>query len=70
MKYQRKGSAPPEGHLEPQEELCLAHEEFFPGEKECVSTQKMLDVVVLTSRSMYSQSSLVQLALKVQWSPS
>lgn len=70
VKHQRKGSASPEGHREPQEDLRLAHEEIFPGGKECANTQKMLDVVVLTSKSMFSQSSLVQLVLKAQWSQS
>ena len=36
VKYQRKGSAPPEGHREPQEDLCLAHEEIFSwGKRMC-----------------------------------
>ena len=36
VKHQRKGSASPEGHQEPQEDLRLAHEEFFSwGKRMC-----------------------------------
>ena len=36
VKHQRKGSASPEGHREPQEDLRLAHEEIFSwGKRMC-----------------------------------